>query len=58
MVVPVSLPKHENLINFLKSTLLHIYLDYVNVLSKVISRELFYKNTTFKGVYFIEEGEV
>lgn len=58
MVIPVSLPKQENLINFLKSTLLHIYLDHANVLNKVISRELFYKNTIFKGIYFIEEGEV
>lgn len=58
MVIPVSLPKQEHLFEFLKSSLLHIYLEYINVLSKVIIREQFYKNSVIKGIYFIQEGEV
>lgn len=53
LVVPVSLPKQENLFEFIKSSLLHIYLDHLNVLSKVIFREMFYKNSLIKGIYFI-----
>jgi hypothetical protein len=53
LVIPVSLPKQDSLFEFLKSSLLHIYVEHINVLSKVIFRELFYKNSVIKGIYFI-----
>jgi hypothetical protein len=46
------------MLNFLKATLLHVYADQANLLMKIASREVFYKGSTIKGVYFIEQGEV
>ncbi len=56
MVLPVNYPKQEQLITFLKSTLLHIYAEQSNLLNKLMSRETFYKNSIVRGIYFIEEG--
>jgi hypothetical protein len=56
MVLPVHFPRQEHLISFLKSSLFHVYAEQANLLSRVISREIFYKNSTVRGIYFIEEG--
>lgn len=53
MVLPSNYPRQELLINFLKSSLLHVYVDQSNVLSKVMFRETFYKNSIIRGIYFI-----
>lgn len=42
----------------MKSSLLHTYIDESHLVNRVISKEIFYKNSTLKGIYFIEEGEV
>lgn len=42
----------------MRGSLLHVYAPDVNLLQKVILRENFYKNSTLKGIYFVEEGEV
>lgn len=38
LILPICLPKPEYLVNFMKGTLLHVYLDQANLLSKVIFR--------------------
>jgi hypothetical protein len=53
MVLPVKFPRQEELVNFLKGTLLHVYLEQANLLSRVLSREIFYKNSVVRGIYFI-----
>lgn len=58
LVLPIPIPRPDYLMNFLKGTLLHIYMEQVNLLSKIIFREVFYNNSHVKGIYFIEEGEV
>ena len=57
MVIPSKSYKYE-CSSFVKSSLLHIYLDESPILSKIMSKELFYKNSILKGIYFVEEGEV
>ena len=46
------------MLSFLKATLLHVYLEQANLMHKIASREVFYKHTLIKGIYFIEQGEV
>jgi hypothetical protein len=58
LIIPVPLPKSDNLLNFLKGSLLHIFIDQVSLLNKIVFKENFYKNSTIKGIYFIEQGEV
>lgn len=57
MLVPTKIVKPECL-NFIKSSLLHVYLDEANLLSKILTKETFYKNSHLRGIYFIDEGEV
>lgn len=47
--------KPEN-IEFLKSSMLHIYLDYAVMISRICSKIIMRKNTVLKGINFIEEG--
>ena len=53
MIISIPLPRPDLLINFLKGTLLHFLVEQANLLSKVMFRDVFYKNTVIKGIYFI-----
>lgn len=57
MVVPSRILKPE-CIEFIKSSILHSYVDEAALLNRVIQKELFYKNSVLRGIYFIDEGEV
>lgn len=58
LILPLALPKADHLFNYVKGSLLHIYIDEINLLSKLIFKETFYKNSVVKGIYFIDQGEV
>lgn len=55
--MPAKIIKPECL-NFIKSSLLHAYIDEANLISRILTKELFYKNSILKGLFFIDEGEV
>jgi hypothetical protein len=57
MLLPVKLPKPE-CFDFVMSSLLHAFTCDVYLLSKIMVREVFYRNSVLRGVYFVEEGEV
>lgn len=37
---------------------MHVYMDEAHLLNRIMTKELFYKNSILKGLYFIDEGEV
>lgn len=45
-------------LSLIKGSLLHVYQQNINVIHKIVTKEIFYKNTHFKGIYFVESGEV
>ena len=56
LVLPIPQPRPDLMMNFLKGTLLHVYMEQANLVNKIAFREVFYKNSTIKGIYFIEQG--
>lgn len=58
MLVVPSKNLKPDCFSFIKSSLLHVFYEEANLLSKVVLKEAFYKNSILKGIFFIEEGEV
>ena len=55
MLIPFKIMKPECL-DFIKSSILHTYVDESQLLSKIITKEIFYKNSVLRGIYFVDEG--
>jgi len=60
LVVPEDLIESNkpDVLSIVRNTLLHVYVDNWRCVARIVCKETFFKNTTFRGVYFVEEGEV
>lgn len=53
LVIPVPLPRPDQLLAFLRNTLLHVYVEQAQLINRITIRENFYKNSVLRGIYFV-----